>query len=89
MREFTLLDDAMWAFGDLAGRDRIGQARGRHHSVGTHDTGGEQRLVFDAGEGPAVAEAKQESRDRRLSPTCESGRVGQKWVSRHVLATCR
>ncbi len=66
-----------------AGRRRI--------LVGLRDVGGVRRHPFGVGEGPAeaVAEAKQESTDRYLSPTCEIGQVGQKWVSRHVLVTCQ
>jgi len=74
MNIYTLLDDATRGFGGAA----------------EEGWGGERRRLFGLGEGPAeaVAEAKEESGDRCLSGTCESGRVGQKWVSRHVLATC-
>jgi hypothetical protein len=71
-----------WERGDEAGR--------RQRLVGIRDAGGERRRLFGVGEGPtdAIAGAKQESEDRCPSESCESGQVGQKWVSRHVLATC-
>jgi len=74
MRKLTLLDDAVRAF-------RYGRA------VAGGGTG--KRRLFGVGEGPAEAVAKQESEDWCLSGVYESGQVVQKWVSRHLVATCQ
>jgi hypothetical protein len=91
MNKFTLLDDAVRGFGGAAAGRQVSEAGRRQRLVGIHAPGDSRRHLFGAGEGPveAVAGAKQESEDQCLSESCESGRVGQKWVSRHVLATCQ
>jgi hypothetical protein len=88
--DFTVLDAAVGGLRGVPARGQDDEVSRRQHPVGMREPGGGSRLLFGAGEGPAeaVAGAKQESEDRRPSRTCKSGRVGQKWVSRHVLATC-
>jgi hypothetical protein len=84
--KFTLLDDVVRVSGGAAAEGWVGDAGRRQRLTGIHDPGGECRHLFGADEGPAEAGAKQESEDQCLSESCESGRVGQKWVSRHVVA---
>jgi len=66
-----------------------GEVSERQYVAGVHDSGGERRLLFGAGEGPteAVVEAQCGSSDACLSRIYESRRVGPKWVSRHIVAT--
>jgi hypothetical protein len=90
MNKFTLLANHRGSFRGMPIVGRDDEPGRTQHFAGIRDPGGECRHLFGVGEGPteAVAEAKQESGDQCLSRTCESRRVGQKWVSRHVLATC-
>jgi hypothetical protein len=90
MNKLTVLGGTPQGLGGVPARGRDNEAGRRQRFVGICDPGGASRHLFGVGEGPAeaVAEARQESEDRCLSVTYESGPVGQEWVSRHVLATC-
>jgi hypothetical protein len=79
----TLLAGPAGGWGGKAGR--------RQRLLGVRDPGSERGHLSGVGPGPAeaVAGAKQEYRDYCVSATRESGRVGQKWVSRHLVATCQ
>ncbi len=86
MNKFTLLDDAVWAFLGLAGRNRIGQASRRQHFVGAHDACGERRLLFGAGEDPAEAGVGSEQ-DREIGISQRLGKVAE-WVKSGSVVTC-
>jgi hypothetical protein len=76
--KFTLLDNAVRGFGDLAATGRIGAADGRRQLIGLHDLGGGRRRPFGVGEGPAeaVAEAKQARTDNT-----DSLRRARRWLA--------
>ncbi len=104
MNKLTALGGIAGGFRGVPAGEWGGEAGRRQRLVAVHDPGGERRHLFGVGEGSAeaVAGAKQERtciqfstsswhiiRGRcSVSKIYESGRVGQKWVSRHALATC-
>jgi len=61
MNMFTLLGDAVGGCGGAAAGEWSSETGRRQHLGGIHHPGGERRLLFGAGKGPAeaVAEAKQ------------------------------
>jgi hypothetical protein len=105
VNKLTLLDNAVQGFGGIATRGRVGDASRRQRLVTGCGLDGERRRLFGVGGDAveAVTGAKQGRTWAQprlqvgtrcggravLTRTYGGRRVGQKWVSRHLVATCQ
>jgi hypothetical protein len=85
MRKSTLLADPGGGFRGVPSEGWVGEVGRRQRLAGVHDSGGERRLLFGVGEGPAeaVAEAKQ------VTIELKKRQFVKKFVSEQWILSCK
>ena len=89
MNRLTLLGHAMRDLGNAAEERCIGAVIDSDRSMGYITLVANAATCLASAKAPRKPESEPDRIERLASEAAESGRVGQKWVSRHLVAPCQ